>query len=493
MPSPSMSQPESASPSIPLTREELGSALLDAFSRRLSGAILWEGVAGVPKIVFRQGELHLAGPEAPEPAVEPVTPPWDAAPAPAELVALAAALPWTGEASFRWCATVPEGLSHESRGPFPVLELLVQVAAIGAGSDEILRRLGGEAARWESVDHPILRRLPPIDELSRQLLSRFAEPTALGEVLKLQTRSKPLALIRLAQLRALGLVRRFEPLATRVLPSSAARLLDRETLERFLDRIAITLDQKPLALDPEEHRAEIADLLARAGGLSHYELLGLAPEAPVEAAAASFGRMARKVHPRHAEALHLADHAELLRVLFERVTEAYLVLSDPQRRRDYDREIDVKRQPLAASEQEVEAARRDMARRNFERAQGMVRAEEYHYAVELLRDAVRWDPQPRYLSLLGEAEGHNPNWRDDAVANLNRAVQLEPREMAHRLRLGALFEEMGRREPALEQYQAVLVAIPGQPEASAAVARLAAVREEERKGPLAWLERLLRG
>ncbi|HVS04415.1 MAG TPA: tetratricopeptide repeat protein [Thermoanaerobaculia bacterium] len=259
------------------------------------------------------------------------------------------------------------------------------------------------------------------------------------------------------------------------LPAPAGALdapLAPEILARFLQRIDELLDAKPYEPPSAEHRAQLAALLAEAGGRTHYELLGLPVGAAAGEVAGAFEELARRVHPRHAARLGLGERRDLLLMLFERATRAYLVLSDPQRRSRYDRALDLHPEPEARSPEEVAGARRQMAREYFERARGLARSEEYHYAVELLRDAVRWDPRPEYLALLGEIEGRNPKWLERAAEHLERAVRSRPDEGDFRLQLAQVYDRQGRVERAVAAYREALERLPGNEEASKALERL---------------------
>jgi predicted Zn-dependent protease len=164
----------------------------------------------------------------------------------------------------------------------------------------------------------------------------------------------------------------------------------------------------------------------------------------------------------------------VLRVLFEHATRAYLVLSDPERRRHYDREHGRAAAAVPVAEEELQAHRRQMAQKSYERARGYMRAEQYHYVVELLREAVRWDPRPEIHALLGEAQSRNPHWRPQALENLAEAVRLAPREVAYRLRLAQVLEEAAHPDESRRQYEEVLARFPNHPEALAGLDRLGA-------------------
>ncbi len=72
--------------------------------------------------------------------------------------------------------------------------------------------------------------------------------------------------------------------------------------------------------------------------LDYYTLLGLEPDASTDHVRTKFHEFALKFHPdRHAE----ADDSKRLRAaqIYRRGTEAYRVLCDPQRRREYDQQL----------------------------------------------------------------------------------------------------------------------------------------------------------
>ena len=244
-------------------------------------------------------------------------------------------------------------------------------------------------------------------------------------------------------------------------------------LQRFLERLGRDLEREPLTLGADEHRRLLADLLARSGGATHYELLGLATDAEESQVATAFQRLARRLHPRHAAGLGLGDQAGVLEVLFERATEAYLVLSDPERRSAYDREAAVERQRAPGDPTRRAEETRGVARDLHERARRLVERKQLHFAIELLRQAVRLDPRAaESWALLGRAQMENPHWLHMAEESLRRAVQLRPESADYRFLLGELAERREDREEAERRYREVLERTPGQPAATEALERL---------------------
>jgi tetratricopeptide (TPR) repeat protein len=250
------------------------------------------------------------------------------------------------------------------------------------------------------------------------------------------------------------------------------RLVPPAVLARFEARIGEQLADNPPTLDDQAARKVVANLLARAGGADHYELLGVSVGATIDEITFAFTSLARQVHPSHAERLDLPE--AVLRLVFEHATNAYLVLSDPLRRKEYDREKPPVVEVPERSPEELAAVRRDMARKCYRRARSLFLTEQFHYVVELMRDAVIWDPQPEHFALLAEAQGKNPRWQDEAVANMQEAIRLAPGDLTYRLKLAHLYEDMEKVPQAIAEYRAVLEKSPNQPAAMEGLERLGA-------------------
>jgi curved DNA-binding protein CbpA len=196
------------------------------------------------------------------------------------------------------------------------------------------------------------------------------------------------------------------------------RRLSEEELRLFADRIAVNLVNRPLDLPVPEHRERVATLLRRMGEATLYELLEIDPTAPVLKVHEGYERVARLVHLDNAKRLDLMGREGVLEVLFERITEAYLTLSDPDQRKRYDRE-----QPIWRTAEKPVVSRVDEAQRLYERARALAATEQFHAAIELLREAVRTTPKADYLALLGLLQTKNPKWLRYAEEHLRQAIE----------------------------------------------------------------------
>lgn len=167
-------------------------------------------------------------------------------------------------------------------------------------------------------------------------------------------------------------------------------------------------------------------MLRQAGEVSFYQFLGVVPTATAQEVHEAYDQVARLVHPLNAGRLGLAGREGVLELLFEQVTHAYLTLFQPERRKAYDREL---APGLWAAGWSLPAHRRreeisGTAQGYYQRAIDLAAAEEYHFAIELLLQAVRIDPRPEYHALLGKLQARNPRWLPAAAENLRLALKL---------------------------------------------------------------------
>ena len=83
-------------------------------------------------------------------------------------------------------------------------------------------------------------------------------------------------------------------------------------------------------------------------------------------------------------------------------------------------------------------------------------AQDYHGAVENLREAVRLDPTKiAYHKLLGQALAKNPKWRQQAETHLRRVIDAEPYDQDCYLALAAIYEQSGMSMRARKMYEKV--------------------------------------
>lgn len=357
-------------------------------------------------------------------------------------------------------------------GPLPTRRLIMVAATHEADDAELSRDLGGEAARLVAAasEDGAARDLLGFSPEETFLLERLRMPMTLADLQRESPVQRVELLRRLAQLAAVGLVSTaIERGAQSAEPAGDE---DDAVVQRLGDRIARSLADQPVELEAEAHRGRLADLLARIGGLNHYELLEVGTSATAEEVHAGYERVGRLSHPANAGRLGLVGKESGLRLLLDRATRAYVTLIDPERRRVYNQTelIELTASPVSGPER-LEEQRR-LARRSYEKAIAYAAASEFHFAVELLGQAVRADPRPEYWVALGRVQARNPNWRQRAVESFRSALELEPDNPEIRYALAQLFEQSGDFDRARVQYAAVVRLAPHHADAAERLAKL---------------------
>ena len=115
---------------------------------------------------------------------------------------------------------------------------------------------------------------------------------------------------------------------------------------------------------------------------TYYDILGVDSQASADDVRAAFRRLARERHPdRYQPNDRVAAERE-----FQAITEAYNVLSDPDRRARYDQGLANLTRPNLANPREV-------ARALVAKAVGLMKVGEHAQAGELLAQAVAHDQQ----------------------------------------------------------------------------------------------------
>ena len=223
---------------------------------------------------------------------------------------------------------------------------------------------------------------------------------------------------------------------------TAYRELTDEEYRLFSERIARALVERPVTIPQREHRERVAELLKQLGEATFYHLLGIDPASGAREVHEAYDEVARLVHPSHASRVGLEGREGVLKVLFERATLGYLTLAETDRRKKYDREVGPARWTAMRTST---ASREEEARHCLARARALAEAEDFHSAIELLRQSVRLAPGPEAYGLLGLLLAKNPQWLEEALESLERAVQMGAAEPGLPEALKEVREKLGQQ------------------------------------------------
>jgi curved DNA-binding protein CbpA len=165
---------------------------------------------------------------------------------------------------------------------------------------------------------------------------------------------------------------------------------------------------------------------------NYYQDLGISP-------AASRKEVERAFWVRQRQCRNGSGSADLRR----RIEEAYLTLSDPPRRRDYDRRLGCRLHPA------WERGSRETARVMFRNAMVMLEEGREERALASLRRAVNLDPRNApYLSYLALLTARKGGSLGQAVRYGQEALDRAPGDRAIALNLAAVLEMAGMNRRA---------------------------------------------
>jgi len=243
----------------------------------------------------------------------------------------------------------------------------------------------------------------------------------------------------------------------------------------------------PGAGDPaDKRRREVLEAYEGLKSKTHFEILGLPRASSAADVKEAYFRLARRFHPDVHHGASLGDLRDQLEKVFIRLGEAYDILRDTNKRRDYEERLG-RLQPRAGHEAttpgvvdtgppppdpEEEARQRQQA---LQRAEKLYEQEKYFDAIQLARPLVDTVPDKlkvRARLVLARSYLKNPNWAKDAEQVLLDAVRDDPKAAAAYLLLGGLYRDRGLRARATSMFRRVVELRPDDEEAKQQLATL---------------------
>lgn len=232
-----------------------------------------------------------------------------------------------------------------------------------------------------------------------------------------------------------------------------------------------------LQFTPREQREheEVLRLARDIANRDLYQRLGLTPSATLDQIHERYLERARLYHPDRSREPHLRLLRRELAIIQTALREAYETLRNPQRRAGYDEQLRLKRERFGLDAEDNSGqvrAQLELARANVRRAQEAARAGDIGLAVQLLDQAVRFDPQPESLFLLARLEFKNPMWTQRGLDHLRQAVTIAPTFTDAWLELTRFWARRGRADRAAQCLDRILAYDPRNADALAEKAAL---------------------
>ncbi|MDE0885726.1 MAG: DnaJ domain-containing protein [Myxococcota bacterium] len=204
------------------------------------------------------------------------------------------------------------------------------------------------------------------------------------------------------------------------------------------------LDETPiLSLDPvpsesEVLRAEIERMGAALPRSDHYEVIGVCADARNATIKKAYIKAAKRYHPDTLARLGLQDMKDEASRAFSRIADAFEILSNPARRKDYDAE-----QEGEFSTAQAQAL--SQAETAYRKGEILLRMGDFAAALPYLDSAVEiWPNEGAYQSGLGWAlYKKTPSDPESARTCLERSIELTPQDAVGHFRLGIVLRALG--------------------------------------------------
>lgn len=210
----------------------------------------------------------------------------------------------------------------------------------------------------------------------------------------------------------------------------------------------VEVSAQPAAPSPG-YAEMVRNTYRRIDWLTHYELLGIDPGATLEQIRKAYFERSRAFHPDLRHRPDLADCQKELETVFARLRAAYETLSNARERAEYDASLSAPADLTidAASDPQ---ARLEMAARSYARARHLIEEKDFHPAVQMLREAIRFVPDnAEYRFCLAQVELQNAKWVEKGLENLMEAARLEPKRLPYLREVARELFRHGRAEEAL--------------------------------------------
>jgi len=320
--------------------------------------------------------------------------------------------------------------------------------------------------------------LPELEARHRSIDPRIAQAViyalvctgaceASGGVALMRVSTEDIPRSRTITFEAPTLVRQKRPTPA-VTPRPEPATLPRTTTNSSQPNIPRTVTPRRAAQMARETIEIARTRIARGGG--HYTVLGLLPDASLDAIRSAYVAFACELHPDKRPPL-LPEEQRVADEVFSRISQAYVVLSDPVRRAEYNAGLDQRR---AARGEPAPTERRSQAAEAFEKGLAALHREALAAAISLLTRAVELAPADQdYEAALAWARFCDAPDRE-AVAietrrTLERAIYRAGDPVRARFYLGLVERMLGRTREALHQFREVLSLDPDHAEAAAEI------------------------
>src|SRR5438132_332615 len=219
---------------------------------------------------------------------------------------------------------------------------------------------------------------------------------------------------------------------------------------------------------------------------SHYQVLGVPQTASAADVKAAWLAAAKRFHSDAFSGLDLGSARRIAEDLFTRVNEANSVLSDANRRAEYDVYVDRKEKGLPT---DVGAILR--AEGVFQRGEVLFKSGRWEDAEAQFREAISLnDTEAEFHAFLGMAMFKRSGKPEEALSHVQKAMRMEPRLQSGTIFLSQIYAAQGEVERAKSLLRKAIDKDPDFAQAKDELRRMRTAPVEQTKG--GFLSRLLK-
>jgi len=191
--------------------------------------------------------------------------------------------------------------------------------------------------------------------------------------------------------------------------------------------------------------------------VDYYEVLGVWPTADSDAIKKAYFRLARMHHPDVVGKGEEEVDKSPTSIDFKLINEAFSILSDEVKRRDFDQKLKSRTGGGAGAVTERQEADKRSAQLAFEQAKTAMKHNRYDKAVVLLKSAVKYDENnPSYHSWYGFSLGVLKTHLHEARDACKRALEMEFYNADYHANLGFVYHQAGLTSTADESFDEAL-------------------------------------
>ena len=206
---------------------------------------------------------------------------------------------------------------------------------------------------------------------------------------------------------------------------------------------------------------EFRSLREELEGKDYYDILEMTREDfSASQLKTNYYAFAKKYHPDKFRKYGSDALNDTLEHVLNLMNTAYETLKDPERREEYDRDLNTGRLKSSAGGPSAQQTRINMdqvANDNFVQGKSLIQVQKYAEAVSFLKRAVQIKPDnAEFLAYLGYAMSKIPQYRRESEKHFLRAIEINPMNTNTYIHLGRMYKEVRMLAKALEAFQNAL-------------------------------------